>query len=149
MTRSIIAVIALLVLTASATAQTRQELMGNPAHMRAIGAHPSPALLEYQALMMPVQRAQRGAYYANLCQLRSEAYFNTFLNATIEISRIEATKRGLSNDEILVADRNATEIMEREDGKAGFDDFERRCRDVAGRLDVLDAMERSLSGNYH
>lgn len=133
----------------SAQAQARQELLGNPARMRAIQASPRPALLDYQAVMMPVQRAQQKAYFASICQLRSDTYFRTFLDATIEISRIEATKRGLSNDEILVADRNSTEIMEREDAEAGFGDLEKRCRVLSGQLVRLDAMERSLTGNYH
>jgi hypothetical protein len=129
--------------------QDRRGLAGDPARMRAIELHPSPALLEYQALMMPVQRAQQKAYYASVCQLRSQAYFRTFLDAAVEISGIEAGKRSLSNDEILVADRNAKQIMQREDAEAGFDNLGWRCRDLAGKLAQLDAMEHSLAGNYH
>jgi hypothetical protein len=132
-----------------ALGQDRRGLAGDPARMRAIELHPSPALLDYQALMMPVQRALMQAYYAGICQMRSEAYFRTFQQASIEISRIEATKRNLSNDEIVYADRTAKQIMAREDAEVGFDDLERRCRDLSGKLAMLDAMERSLTGNYH
>jgi hypothetical protein len=147
--KAFLAIAACALFVAPALAKDRSGLMGDPARMRTIQANPSPALLDYQALMMPVQRAQQKAYYASICQLRSETYFRTFLNAAVEISQIEATKRNLSNDEILVADRNAKQIMQREDAEAGFDDLERRCQDLAGKLAGLDAMERSLAGNYH
>lgn len=132
-----------------AAAQDRRGLDGDSPRMKAINLHPSPALLDYQAVMMPVQRALMGAYYAGICQLRSEAYFRRFQQASIEISRIEATKRNLSNDEIVYADRTAKEIMVREDAEAGFGDLEKRCRDLSPKLPALDLMERNLTGNYH
>lgn len=117
--------------------------------MKAINLHPSPALLDYQAIMMPVQRALVQSYYAGICRFRSETYFRTFQQGSIEISRIEATKRNLSNDEIVYADRTAKQIMAREDAEAGFDDLEKRCADLRPRLSQLDLMERNLIGNYH
>jgi|GEM_PF-4034928 len=116
------------------------------------GVHAQNAVqrdLEYRALMMPVQRVVQGAYYANLCQLRSQAYFQTFLSAMIEISRIEATKRDLSNDQIIAADHDANAIMAREDTAAGLDNFEARCRSISDRLGKLDAAEIALTNNYH
>jgi hypothetical protein len=105
--------------------------------------------LEYRSMMMPIQRIMQQAYYANLCQLRSQTFVQVFQEALIEISGIEATKRNLSDDQIIAADRDAKAIIAREDTEAGLENFEAKCRDVANHLDKLDALERSFTGNYH
>lgn len=129
-------------------AQTRQDL-GNPARMRAIQLHPSPGLLEYQAVMMPVQRVLMQAYYAGICQFRSGAFFQRFQTAAMMAMQAESAKRNLSNAEIAYADRAAKQIMAEEDREAGFGDLEKRCRDLRPKLASLDALERDLTGNYH
>lgn len=141
--------LALFTLPGTAMAQDHRGPNSNPSRMQQIELHPSQALLDYQTIMMPVQRALMGAYYAGICQFRSETYFQTFQTASMQISRIEAAKLHLSNDEIVYADRTAKEIMRREDAEAGFDNLQKRCRQLRPHLTRLDAVEQTLTDNYH
>ena len=137
--RSAAAALVLIAIAAPATAQSgaqccRQEV------------------LDYRAHMMPLQRAIDLAYWAGICQLRSERYLTSITTFAVMHAQRQARALGISAREMSEADADAKQILRTEAESQGGQDLFKRCaflRSHMDRLDQLDALQSRITGNYH
>jgi hypothetical protein len=114
-------------------------------------ANPSPALLEYEATMRPIQRNFALAYFASICGLRSNAYLERFALARQLIYEQERGRRRLSAAEWKSAGEEIDRVFSEVLSEMAAPTLELSCRRLQNseKLDQLDAIERRLTGTYH